>query len=134
MKDMSQYTTAQLLSYKKAYERAKEWDLSIFNIVKYFELLRENNPNMIDSLFTPENCVIHCTQIGRMVRDNRRLFLSKKCWKKFRGYAHASLKKANDKTYVILSKFETDHGIPHDTKIEEVAQELARRGIDTSKL
>lgn len=75
----------------------KEWDLQIFNIVKFFELCRQNNPNIIDSLFTPENCVVHCTQVGRMVRDNRRLFLSKEAWKKFRGYAHAQLKKMNDK-------------------------------------
>jgi predicted nucleotidyltransferase len=77
--------------------KGKEWDLSIFGIVKYFELLRQNNPNMIDSLFTPENCIVHCTQVGRMVRDGRRLFLSKECWKKFRGYAHAQLRKMNDK-------------------------------------
>ena len=32
-----------------------------------------------------------------MVRDNRRLFLSKEAWKKFRGYAQAQLKKMNDK-------------------------------------
>lgn len=75
----------------------KEWDLQIFNIVKFFDLCLGNNPNMIDSLFTPENCVVHCTQIGRMVRDQRRLFLSKLCWKKFRGYAQTQLKKMNDK-------------------------------------
>lgn len=75
----------------------KEWDLQIFSIVKFFELCRENNPNMIDSLFTPENCIVHCTAIGRMVRDNRKLFLSKEAWKKFRGYAMSQLKKMNDK-------------------------------------
>lgn len=78
----------------------KEWDLTIFNIVKFFQLCLENNPNMIDSLFTPENCVVHCTQVGRMVRDSRRMFLSKLAWKKFRGYAHSQLKKMNDKTPV----------------------------------
>jgi predicted nucleotidyltransferase len=77
--------------------KGKEWDLQVFSIVKYFELCRQNNPNMIDSLFTPENCVVHCTQIGRMVRDKRKLFLSKEAWKKFRGYAHAQLKKMTDK-------------------------------------
>jgi predicted nucleotidyltransferase len=75
----------------------KEWDFQIFNIVKFFELCRQNNPNMIDSLFTPENCVIHCTRIGRMVRDKRKLFLSKECFVKFRGYAASQLKKMNDK-------------------------------------
>lgn len=91
----------------------KEWDLQIFNIVKFFELCRQNNPNMIDSLFTPENCVVHCTQIGRMVRDNRKLFLSKECWKKFRGYASSQLKKMNDKDPIggrreIVDKFGFD--------------------------
>jgi uncharacterized protein len=75
----------------------QEWDFAIFNIVKFFELCRDNNPNMVDSLFTPENCVVHCTQIGRMVRDKRKLFLSKKAWKKFRGYAYSQLHKMDTK-------------------------------------
>jgi predicted nucleotidyltransferase len=93
--------------------QGKEWDLQIFGIVRYFELLRENNPNMIDSLFTAEECILHCTQIGRMVRDQRKLFLSKLCWKKFRGYAHAQLRKLNDKVPIggrkeIVEKFGYD--------------------------
>lgn len=31
----------------------KEYDFSFFNIIKFFELCRQNNPNMIDSLFVP---------------------------------------------------------------------------------
>lgn len=92
-----QYQQHHILDKEALGGKGKEWDFSIFNIVKFFELCRENNPNMIDSLFTPENCVIHCTQIGRLVRDNRRLFLSKLCWKKFRGYAASQLHKMNDK-------------------------------------
>ena len=111
----------------------KEWDVQIFNIVKFFELCRENNPNMIDSLFTPENCVVHCTAIGRMVRDNRRLFLSKEVWKKFRGYAHAQLKKMNDKniaasdTVVKIRDFEEKHEINHKTTLAQIKEEMARR-------
>lgn len=133
MTDLSKYTTAQLLSYKKQFERAKEWDLQIFSIVKFFELCRQNNPNMIDTLFTPENCVIHCTQIGRMVRDNRKLFLSKEAWKKFRGYAHAQLKKMNDKDTVHegedLRAYEDEHDIPNSTKLSTVEAELRKRGL-----
>ena len=75
----------------------REYDLNIYNIVKFFQLCWENNPNMIDALFTQENMVLHCTNVGRLVRDNRKLFLSKLCWVKFRGYAHQQLKKMNDK-------------------------------------
>lgn len=71
--------------------RGLQWDLQIFSIVKYFTLAMENNPNMIDSLFTPAECVIHSTQVGQMVREQRRLFLHKGCWHKFKGYAYAQL-------------------------------------------
>ena len=92
-----QYQKHHIFDEDGAGGKGKEWDLSIFGIVKFFELCRQNNPNMIDSLFTPENCVVHCTEVGQMVRDNRRLFLSKEAWKKFRGYAQAQLKKMNTK-------------------------------------
>lgn len=77
--------------------KGQEWDFQVFSIVKMFELCREGNPNMIDSLFTHENCVVHCTKIGRMVRDNRRLFISKEIWARFRGYAFSQMKKMESK-------------------------------------
>lgn len=77
--------------------RGCTWDLTIFSIVKYFQLLMDNNPNMLDSLFTPQDCVLHCTAIGGMVRDNRRLFLHKGSWHKFKGYAYSQLHKMDGK-------------------------------------
>ena len=71
----------------------REYDLSIYNIVKYFQLCMENNPNMLDSLFTPERCVRHCTAVGRLVKDNRKKFLHKGAWTKYRGYATSQLHK-----------------------------------------
>jgi len=37
-------------------EMKRKYDIQIYNIVKYFQLIMENNPNLIDSLFV---------QIGR---------------------------------------------------------------------
>jgi predicted nucleotidyltransferase len=114
----------------------KEWDFNIFSIVKFFELCRENNPNMIDSVFTPEECVIHCTQVGQLVRDNRRLFLSKKCWKKFRGYASAQIKKERkgleSKEMNRIVQFENDHKIPRETSLKDVESEMKKRGLLTT--
>jgi predicted nucleotidyltransferase len=69
----------------------REYDLNIYSIVRYFHLCMDCNPNMVDSLFTAPDCVLHCTKIGNMVRDNRRIFLSKKAWHTFKGYAHSQL-------------------------------------------
>jgi len=71
----------------------KEYDFAIYSIIRYFQLVMENNPNMIDSLFTPHRCVLHSTFVGNMVRENRRMFLHKKCWHTFKGYAYSQVKK-----------------------------------------
>jgi len=73
--------------------KGQEWDFQIYSIVRYFQLCMQNNPNMIDSLFTPRNCVIHITRVGEIIRDNRHKFLSRHAWVKFRGYAQSQLAK-----------------------------------------
>ena len=73
--------------------RGRHYDFAIFGIVKFFQLAMENNPNVIDSLFTPTTCVLHCTRVGNLVRENRRLFLHRGAWPKFKGYAYSQLHK-----------------------------------------
>lgn len=71
----------------------REYDLAVYNIVDYVQLAMKNNPNLIDSLFTPDTCVLHITRIGQMVRDARRDFLHKGCWHTFKGYAYRQMTK-----------------------------------------
>lgn len=73
--------------------KEKSYDLQVYNIVKFFSLAMENNPNIIDSLFTPQFCVRSLTQVGQLVRDNRRIFLHKGSWHKFKGYSYSQLHK-----------------------------------------
>lgn len=77
---------------------ARSYDITIFSIVKFFQLCLENNPNMVDSLYTPQRCVLHMSRIGQMVRENRRVFLHKGAFHKFKGYAYSQLHKADVKT------------------------------------
>ena len=74
-------------------EKSQEYDFTVYNIVKFFDLCMDNNPNMIDTLFVPQRCVLFCTKIAQKVRDERKLFLHKKSYHKFRGYAYAQLTK-----------------------------------------
>ena len=94
-----------------------QWDLAIYNIVRYFQLCMENNPNMIDSLFVPDRCVLFITKIGTMVRDQRKEFLHKGSWHKFKGYAYSQTKKMMTKSPDVGSRRYEDiqkHG--YDTK------------------
>lgn len=71
----------------------RNYDFSIYSIVKFFSLCAENNPNMIDALFTPRTCIIHSTEIGNSVREHRKAFLHKGAVPKFRGYAYSQMHK-----------------------------------------
>ncbi|MFH1742969.1 MAG: nucleotidyltransferase domain-containing protein [bacterium] len=74
------------------------YDFSIYSLVRYFTLLMENNPNIIDSIFTPARCVLYSTQLAEHVRSNRRVFLHKGSWHRFKGYAYAQLHKMKIKS------------------------------------
>ena len=89
--NFEQYQEHHILD--RSHTPAREYDVSIYNIVKYFRLCADGNPNMIDSLFVPRRCITHMTPIGELVRENRHLFLSKKCWHTFKGYAYSQLHK-----------------------------------------
>lgn len=70
-----------------------EYDCSVYSIVRYFHLCMENNPNMLDSLYTPHHAVIHETAIGQTIRKHRDLFLHAGYWHKAKGFAYSQLHK-----------------------------------------
>ena len=95
----------------------REYDITIYSIVKYFHLCMENNPNMVDSLFTPRRCVLHSTSIAERVIEKRRIFLHKGAMHKLRGYAYAQLSKIENQNNSSNEKRQADiaaHG--YDTK------------------
>lgn len=73
------------------------YDITIYSIVKYFQLLMENNPNVIDSIWTPHTCVLHSTQISELVRNHRQIFLHKGLYWKYKGYAYSQAHKIRTK-------------------------------------
>ena len=117
----------------------KEFDLNIYSIVKYFSLSMGNNPNMIDSLFTASNMVLTSTKISDMVRDQRKKFLHKGAWHKFKGYAYSQMHKMKIKDPDADSvRFEMVQKHGYDVKfayhvvrlLDEVEQILTESDID----
>lgn len=117
--------------------KGREYDFTVFSIVKYFQLVMENNPNCIDSLFTPQECVLHMTQVGNMVRENRTLFLHKGCFPKFKGYAFSQLHKMKTKNTEGKRKeirdefgFDVKYALHLVRLLSEVEQILVEHDID----
>jgi predicted nucleotidyltransferase len=118
----------------------KSWDFSIFGIVKFFQLAMENNPNVIDSLFTPRRCVVSSTAVGEYIREHRVDFLHKGAWHKFKGYAYSQLNKIKTKSPT-GKRAELAEQFGYDVKFAyhvvrlllEVEQILVARDIDLER-
>ncbi len=117
----------------------RSYDLALYGVVKYFALAMDNNPNIIDSLFTSSNCVLHATRAGTLVREQRRLFLHKGAWPKFKGYAYSQLHKLTKEPVGKRAEIVARYG--YDTKfayhvvrlISEVEQILMESDIDLQR-
>lgn len=106
----------------------KTYDLTIFNITRYFNLAMENNPNSLEILFTPPDCVLHSTQVGQMIREKRHIFLHKGLWQKHKGYAFSQISqmdKSDNKHYLKVVAFEKANNIPHTLRFEELKEIIA---------
>lgn len=123
-------------------DHGKEYDINVYNIVKFFQLVMDNNPNMIDSLFTPQVCVIKSTKISEHVRDNRKLFLHKGSWHRFKGYAYQQMHKMRIKEPDETSKrYESIQKYGYDVKfayhivrlLNEVEQILVEGDLDLQR-
>jgi predicted nucleotidyltransferase len=118
----------------------KSWDFQIYGIVRFFALAMENNPNVLDALFTPRRCVLSSTAIGEYIREHRTDFLHKGAWHKFKGYAYGQLHKIRTKTPTgKRAELVDEHG--YDVKyayqvvrlLLEVEQILVTRDIDLER-
>ncbi len=63
-----------------------------YELKRYVELLLKNNPNLLELLSTPEDCILYKHPLMILLKPE--LFLSKLCCKTFAGYAQAQIKKA----------------------------------------
>jgi len=65
-----------------------------FSLRRVIELLAEANPNILELLFTPDDCVLKMSPEMQMLIGNRHLFVSKQCADTHAGYAMSQIKKA----------------------------------------
>lgn len=73
----------------------KEVDITIFGLLKFFKLAADNNPNILELLFTAPEHRIYASQAAEHLINHGNLFLSKKCKFTFSGYAVSQLKRIN---------------------------------------
>lgn len=67
-------------------------DIVYYELKRFMELLARNNPNILELLSMPEDCILYKDEVMRTLQSG--MFLSKLCEKTFANYAFAQIKKA----------------------------------------
>jgi hypothetical protein len=76
-------------------------DIMYYEIKKFVELLLKNNPNILELLSTPDDCVLYRHPVINLLRPE--MFLSRLCNQTFGQYAYAQIKKARGLNKKILN-------------------------------
>ena len=79
-------------------------DIVYYELKRFMELLARNNPNIIELLNVPENCVLYKDELMNQVKPE--MFLSKLCEQTFANYAYTQIKKAYGLEKKILNPVE----------------------------
>ncbi|MCY0967925.1 nucleotidyltransferase domain-containing protein [Chryseobacterium wangxinyae] len=81
-------------------------DISYYEIGRFVELLQKNNPNILEILASPEDCIQHKNPLMDLLKSED--FLSKLCKDTFAGYAISQIKKAKGLNKKILNPVEKE--------------------------
>ncbi len=107
---------------KDVYEQWEgEWDCVFYELRKFIGLLLNCNPNVLSLLWLKPNGIIYENEIGSRLREQRDLFVTKKAYHSFSGYAHAQFKKMisfNQEAQALMQRLEeqlTSFGINPDS-------------------
>ncbi len=69
-------------------------DTVYYSLARFLELALSANPNIIELLYMPTECIQHRSPSFKILEDNRSIFITKQAYESHVGYAHAQIKKA----------------------------------------
>jgi len=94
------------LSYKKDDDFASDEknDIMYYELKKYIKLATECNPNIIEFLYTPNDCIRVKTELMDRIIENSDMFISKMAYESFSNYAMDQIKRAKGQNKWINNK------------------------------
>ncbi|WP_284464285.1 nucleotidyltransferase domain-containing protein [Chryseobacterium sp.] len=81
-------------------------DITYYEIGRFVELLQKNNPNILEVLASPEDCILKKNPLMDLLKMED--FLSKLCKDTFAGYAISQIKKAKGLNKKILNPIDKE--------------------------
>ena len=110
-----------LYHFEQLEEKAGK-DRVVHDIKKFVMLAKDCNPNIIEYLFAPEDCIVKTTKTWEKLQSQRHLFLTKKAKFTYSGYAFAQLKRIKTHRAWLLNPpvkkpERADYGLPTQEKL-----------------
>jgi hypothetical protein len=65
-----------------------------YEVRRFFDLLINGNPEALELLYSPDDCILVTSPQFELIRANKEKFLTKKCAKSFGNYGYSQIKKA----------------------------------------
>ena len=81
-------------------------DTTYYELRRFLQLVQTNNPNILELLNLPEDCILFKDPIFDKVLDQKERFISKICKFSFGGYAVEQIKKARGLNKKIVKQFD----------------------------
>ncbi|MGC4100431.1 nucleotidyltransferase domain-containing protein [Ferruginibacter sp.] len=114
-------------------------DIVYYELKRFVELLAKNNPNILEMLNVPANCILQKHPVMEMLQPE--MFLSKLCEQSFANYAFTQIKKAYGLEKKIVQPVEEkrrsvlDFCFVHEVKdAVPLQQYLAQKNLDQTKM
>lgn len=108
--ELSTHTSQQIRNTKG------DVDYVIYALPKFIQLSVGNNPNIIEQFYIPDNCVLYTSNLAIELIKNRDLFLSKKVYHTFKGYAYSQRQKLDTKRENMSGRKELIEKYGYDVK------------------
>ena len=116
----------EILTYKDFEQIVDtDTDTTIYSVNKFISLLTSNNPNTLESLGNKPEHYLKLNNIGKLLLDNKSIFLSKLVIHTFGGYADAQLRRLENKAARKVGQAQNEAHILKT--IENAKYEFARR-------
>lgn len=89
-------------------------DIVYYEIGRFLELAAAGNPNILELLYMPDDCVRYLHPLFLSVLEKRTFFLTQRCKQSFGGYAEQQIKKATGLNKKINNPFPISRKSPLD--------------------
>lgn len=129
-----EYTHGFLHTFEQADKGFTDLDCTIFELRKWMKLASDNNPNVVELLFTEPRFWLQSSELWERIYGWRELFLSKNCKHRFSGYAISQLKRIRSHREWLLNPpkappTRAEFGLPEFTSMSSDQRQAAEAQV-----